>query len=145
MTTVASRLGISAAVKLAVRVLLACGAALLVLGIVVWTGHGDALIPVHIAIGVVLVLALWTLAAIAAHAGVRIGTVTFAAAWGLAVAVFGMTQEHLLDGRWHWTIQVVHVVVSMGAIWWGRRLAELIHRAASEPTRPLASTLSSTR
>jgi hypothetical protein len=145
MTTVASTLRMGAALKLSLRVLLACGAALLVLGIVMWIGHGDALIPVHIAIGVVLVLALWTIAAIAAGAGVPAGTVTFAAAWGLAVAAFGITQEHLLDGRWHWTIQVLHVFVSMGAIWWGRRLAELVHRAASGMTRPLTSTTSSTR
>jgi hypothetical protein len=116
-------------VKLAVRALIACGASLLVLGIVIWTGHGDQLISLHIAIGVVLVLTLWTLAAIAARSGVRAGTVAFATAWGLVIVLLGLAHEDLVVGSLHWTIQVVHVVLSMGAIWWGRRLAKLIGRA----------------
>ena len=116
-------------VKLAVRTLIASGVLLLVLGIVIWTGHGDRLIPVHIAIGFVLVLTLWVLAAIAARSGVPAGTAAFAAAWGLAVVLLGMAQEELVTGGLHWTIQVFHVAVSMGAIWWGRRLAGLIARA----------------
>ena len=35
-------------------------------------------------------------------------------------------QEELLPGSWHWTIQVLHLAISMGAIWWGRRLVRLI-------------------
>jgi hypothetical protein len=58
------------AIKVSLAVLLACGALLLVLGIVIWTGNGDALIPVHITLGVVLVLSLWTIAFMAARAGV---------------------------------------------------------------------------
>jgi hypothetical protein len=64
------------------------------------------------------------------------GTVAFASAWGLLVVVFGLVQEDLLMGSWHWTIQVLHVAISMGAIWWGRRLAQLMRRAqsASQPS-----------
>ena len=116
-------------IKVSLAVLLVCGALLLVLGIVIWTGNGDALIPVHIALGVVLVLTLWTIAFMAARAGVPAGTVTFPAAWGLVVVLLGLAQEDLLSGSWHWTIQVLHVAVSMGAIWWGRRLVKLIGQA----------------
>src|SRR5262249_14817576 len=50
------------------------------------------------------------------------GTVVLAAAWGALVIVMGLVQEALAPGSWHWTIQVLHVAISMGAIWWGRRL-----------------------
>ena len=114
------------AIKVSLAVLLGCGALLLVLGLVIWTGDADGLIPVHITLGVVLVLTLWTIAFIAARAGVPTRTVAFAAAWGVFVVLLGLAQEDLLTGSWHWVIQVLHVAVSMGAIWWGRRLVKLI-------------------
>lgn len=134
------------AIKGALAILLGCGALLLVLGLIIWTGIGDheRLVAVHVSIGVVLVLTLWTIAAIAARSGVPAGTVAFAAGWGLLVALFGLAQEDLLTGSWHWTIQVLHVAISMGAIWWGRRLVKLMERArsASQPSvahPPMAS------
>jgi FtsH-binding integral membrane protein len=132
------------AIKVALATLLACGGLLLVLGIIIWTGVGDheQLVAAHITIGVVLVLTLWTIAAIAARSAVPAGPVAFAAAWGLLVVFLGLAQEDLWTGSWHWTIQLVHVAVSMGAVWWGRRLVQLIGRArsASQPTltHPLA-------
>ncbi len=117
--------------KVALRTLIGCGGLLLVLGLVIWTGHGDALIPAHIALGVALVLSLWTIAGIAARSGVPFPVVAIAAGWGAVVVLLGLTQEALLPGGWHWTVQVAHVVISMGAIAWGRRLAQLIRRAAS--------------
>jgi hypothetical protein len=126
------------AIKVALAGLLGCGALLLVLGLIIWAGIGDheQLVAVHISIGVVLVLTLWTIAAIAARSGVPARTVSFAAAWGLLVVLFGLAQEDLLTGSWHWTIQVLHVAISMGAIWWGRRLVQLMRRAqsASQPS-----------
>jgi hypothetical protein len=102
-----------------------------VLGLIIWMGVGDheQLVALHITIGVVLVVTLWAVAAIAARSGVPPSTVAFAAAWGLLVAVFGLTHEDLLIGSWHWTIRILHVAISMGTIWWGRRLAKLIGQA----------------
>jgi hypothetical protein len=120
-----------APIKIALATLIACGALLLVMGLIIWTGNGDRLIPVHVALGVVLVVSLWTLAAIAARSGVPTGTVTFAASWGLSVVLLGLAQEELVQGSWHWTIQVLHLAISMGAIWWGRRLVKLIGRSRS--------------
>src|SRR5512132_2337826 len=121
------------AIKVSLAVLLGCGALLLALGLIIWTGIGDheQLVDVHVTIGVVLVLTLWTIAAIAARSGVRARTVAIAAAWGLLVVLFGLAQEDLLTGSWHWTIQVLHLAISMGAIWWGRRLVKLMAEARS--------------
>ena len=124
------------AIKVPLAALMGSGALLLVLGIVIWTGNGDRLIPVHVALGVVLVGSLWTIAAIAGRAGVASGTVAFAAAWGLLVVILGLAQEELLPGTWHWTIQVLHVLISMGAIWWGRRLVRLIAMAQRPAETP---------
>jgi hypothetical protein len=135
------------AIKVALAILLGCGALLLALGIIIWTGNGDRLIPVHVALGVVLVLSLWTITVIAARSGVPAGTVAFAAAWGVLVVALGLLQEELLPGSWHWMIQVLHVTISMGAIWWGRRLVQLIGRAQSarEPSLPHPAVASSAR
>jgi hypothetical protein len=126
------------AIKVALAVLLGCGALLLVLGLIIWRGIGDheRLVAVHVTIGVVLVLTLWTIAAIAARAGVPAGRWRSPPAWGLLVVFFGLLQEDLLTGSWHWTIRVLHVAISMGAIWWGRRLVKLMAeaRSASRPS-----------
>ena len=126
------------AVKVALAILLGCEGLLLALGVIIWAGIGDheQWVAVHISVGVVLVLTLWTIAAIAMRSGVPAGAVTFAAAWGLVVVLFGLAQEDLFTGSWHPTIQVLHLAISMGAIWWGRRLVKLIGQArpATQPT-----------
>jgi hypothetical protein len=123
------------AMKLALATLLGCGAALLLLGIVIWITDAEGLIGLHELIGYVLIASLWAICVVAARSGVPVGTVAFAAIWGLVVLALGLTQEELVTGSWHWTIQVLHVAISMSAIWWGRRLAQLIGRApASQPS-----------
>ena len=58
----------------------------LVLGVLFWTGNALDLVPLHQTIGFLLVFGLWTLAALAARAGVRPPLVALAAVWGLIVA-----------------------------------------------------------
>ena len=65
-------------------------------------------------------------------------TVTFATAWAGLVVLLGLTQEVLVEGDAHWAIQVLHVAVSMGAIWWGRRLVKLIGQTRAGATPPAA-------
>lgn len=58
------------------------GLSAIVLGVLFWTGNAQVLIPVHMLIGLVLVLSLWTLAFLAAQAGVNRGFVALAVVWG---------------------------------------------------------------
>src|SRR5258706_12817643 len=51
------------------------GVLLILLGLAIWTGRADGIIPVHEVLGFVLVLSLWTLAFLAARAGVQRGLV----------------------------------------------------------------------
>ncbi|MGZ3505988.1 MAG: hypothetical protein ACXVAM_09135 [Vulcanimicrobiaceae bacterium] len=105
------------------------GLIMIVLGLTFWTGHLLALISLHMVLGLVFVVALWTLAALAARAGVAPGFVAVAFFWGLLVLGLGMTQNTLLPGSAHWTIQLLHLLVGMAAIGIGeglyRRISQL--------------------
>ena len=73
-------------IQMAIR---AVGVVQLVLGILFWTGNALGLVDLHQLLGIVLVLALWTQAVLAARAGVQPGLVAAAAVWGLLVVVVG--------------------------------------------------------
>ena len=95
----------------------------LALGVVFWTGNALDLVPLHQTIGFLLVFGLWTLAALAARAGVRPPRVALAAVWGLVMPVLGLTQTRLLVGSAHWLIEVLHLLVGVGAIGLAENLA----------------------
>ena len=105
------------------------GLILIVLGILFWTGNADALVPLHMLIGFVLVISLWALAIIAAGAGVAPGLVALSVPWGLLLPILGLTQTRLLPGDSHWVIQVLHLLVGLCAIGLGETLAARIARA----------------
>jgi hypothetical protein len=100
----------------------------LALGLLFWTGRANQLIPLHRLNGFVLVIAVWALAFIAARAGVNPRLVAGAVLWGLVAPVLGLTQEHILPGSLHWTVQILHLLVGFGLIGLaenlGRRLAD---------------------
>jgi hypothetical protein len=105
------------------------GLTAIVLGLLFWTRTALALLPIHMLAGLVLVLSLWTLAGLAARAGVQLSLVALAIVWGLIVPILGLTQTGLLPGPLHWVIQVVHLLVGLGAISLAERLAGRIKRA----------------
>jgi hypothetical protein len=97
----------------------------IVLGLAFWTGNLLNLVPVHMIVGLILVIALWVMAVLAARSGVNMGFVALAAIWGLIVVVFGVTQTQLLPGAAHWVIEVLHLLVGLAALGIGDRLARL--------------------
>lgn len=107
------------------------GSILIVLGVLFWTGNATALIPIHMLLGITLVLLLWTLAILGAVAGVSRGFVALALAWGLIVPILGLSQFQLLPGSMHWIIQVLHLLVGLGAIGLADSLARRIKRGQS--------------
>jgi thiol:disulfide interchange protein len=111
------------------------GLLLILLGIALWTGRADQVIPVHELLGFVLVLALWTMSYFAARAGVAARWVVLAVAWGLVAPILGLTQQNLVTGDWHWTIQILHLLIGVGAIAQGENLARLM-REISTPRIP---------
>jgi hypothetical protein len=109
-----------------------CFAGLLILGIMFWTGHAFDLIPVHMTLGIALVVALWITAIIGFAARVPIGQSLVAIVWGFVVIGLGMSQARLLPGSSHWVIQVLHLLVGMAAIGMNEGLARAI-KERSEP------------
>lgn len=102
----------------------------LLLGIGLWTGRLNNLTAIHIVVGVLFVLSLWTVAGIAARAGVNRIQVGVALAWGALMAVFGLTQQGLLDGNLHWIVQILHLAVGMAGIAQAEALAAAVARGA---------------
>jgi hypothetical protein len=108
----------------------------IVLGLLFWTGNALPLIPIHMLVGIIVVLALWTLAILAFRAGVSPGLVALAIVWGLIVTILGMTQTSLLPGSWHWVIQVLHLLLGVGAVGLGETLGARIKRARTLAPQP---------
>jgi hypothetical protein len=99
------------------------GAVQIALGLLFWSGNALSLVPIHMLVGLTLVVALWVLAGLAATSGASPGTVALAVAWGLVVPVLGLTQTQLLPGPDHWVVQVVHLLIGLGAIGQAERMA----------------------
>lgn len=111
------------ATTVALMVLRFTGVIQIILGVLFWTGNNLSMVPVHMLLGFVLVLALWALAGLAAGAGVQPGFVAVGLLWGILVPVLGLNQQRLLLGDWHWVVQVAHLLVGLVAIGLGEGLA----------------------
>jgi hypothetical protein len=107
----------------------------LILGILFWTGHAYTYVPAHMAIGSLLVLALWAIAVVALVAKVRRGLAAFELIWGLALAVFGARQAMFLIGPLHWIVRVVHLAMALSAMQMGGILAKAIFAALPAAAR----------
>lgn len=117
----------ASAVRLLVR---AAGVTQILLGMLFWSGYASGLIPVHVLIGFVLVLGLWTLALLGLRGGAHRGLIAIASLWGLMVPVLGLTQEQLLPGAMHWIVQILHLIVGVGAM----GIAEILASQTRQPS-----------
>lgn len=85
------------------------------LGVLTWTGsHQLAL--VHEAVGIILVVSLWVLAAKAVRVAAPRWVLPGALLWGAAVAVFGGTHHRLVPADLRWLVDVLHLVVGLVTI-----------------------------
>jgi hypothetical protein len=108
------------------------------LGILFWTSNAFNLIPVHMLVGLVIVLALWTLTGLALKAGVHLGLVSSAFAWGILVIALGMTQTQLLPGDLHWIVQIVHLAFGLAALAFAEVLARQIRAKRTQRSSAVA-------
>lgn len=86
------------------------------LGILVWTGHGDSLIPVHVLVGLLLVADLWAAVALGLRSGASTALAVLALVWSVGMPVFGLVQASVLTGDLHVAVQVLHLVVGLAAV-----------------------------
>lgn len=109
----------------------AIGVVMIVLGLLFWTGNAFALLPLHMLLGVSLVLMLWIIAVMALVARVNPILALVALLWGLVVPILGITQDQLLPGSLHWIIQALHLLVGLIAIALANILARQITQASA--------------
>jgi hypothetical protein len=109
------------------------GLAQLILGVIIWPGKSDSLIPVHILIGALLVIALLTLSFLAARSGISISLIILAVVWAFVLPAWGLIQEKLLPETGHWVIQVLHLLFGIGAIGIAEMLSARIHKKSALP------------
>jgi len=104
------------------------GIAQVLLGVLIWMGQADGLIPVHMLVGVIFVIGLWILGYRGVAGGQAImGTIVLG--WGALVLGLGMIQAQILPGPDHVVVQLSHV--AMGLL--GMGLAEMLGKRLKAP------------
>src|SRR5579859_4017568 len=90
------------------------GILLLILGLLIWAENMANLIPIHMLLGLILVLSMWVFAVAAVSAGAGMGVGIGVAVVGLIVLALGMTQDPVFGGSL--VIKIVHLLVGLVAI-----------------------------
>jgi uncharacterized protein len=121
------------------RVTLVAGGALAgAMGPLLMSGYRQVL-PVHELLGDLAIVSLWTLAIVAAGAGVSKGKVALALLWGIVAMSLGGAQKLPYGVGLHAATQVLHVVTVIGVMVGGMLLARAVLRSKpAAGTRPIA-------
>ena len=115
------------------------GLTLLVLGVAFWTGHALTLVPLHMALGSLFVLAMWALCIVGIRAHLPAGLLGFTFVWSLVLPLLGYIQIGLLPGPAHWVIRVLHLLVAMVAMGLVGRMSMAIRRSVAHVAHPQAA------
>src|SRR4030095_3237142 len=105
------------------------GIAQLLLGVLIWMGNAAGLIPVHMGIGLVFVIALWFVGYRALSRGVVPWLGGGLLGGGACVLALGMTRAQLMPGANHAAIQVLHVLTGLIAMGMSEALGERLRIA----------------
>lgn len=97
------------------------------LGLAFWSGHGYRFLPLHMIGGIVFVILIWTIAALALRHRRRAGLSILMLFWGLALPILGLTQQRLLPGDMHWSIRLLHLALGVAVM----PLAALVNGSAA--------------
>jgi hypothetical protein len=119
------------AAKIASWVVRLGGLIMIVLGLLFWTGNALGLVQEHMTLGLLVVLALWVLAATAMQKGVGVGLVIGAFVLGLVVIGFGMAQESLMSGATRVVVElirIVHLLLGLALISFGEIITARLRR-----------------
>lgn len=113
------------AVRITLWVLRVCVLLTLILGIVFWAGDIAAIVPIHMLLGILVVLSLWVLAVETGMAkGGNWGLSGGAIVLGIIIVAFGLRQASILpNSPLHWIIQVIHLLLGLSAAGMGEAMA----------------------
>ena len=129
------------AAKIASWVVRLGGLIMIVLGLLFWTGNALGLVQEHMTLGLLVVLALWVLAATAMQKGVGVGLVIGAFVLGLVVIGFGMAQESLMSGATRVVVElirIVHLLLGLALISFGEIITARLRRL-NQGSKPIAA------
>ncbi len=129
------------AAKIASWVVRLGGLIMIVLGLLFWTGNALGLVQEHMTLGLLVVLALWVLAATAMQKGVGVGLVIGAFVLGLVVIGFGLAQESLMSGATRVVVElirIVHLLLGLALISFGEILTARLRRLG-QGSKPIAA------
>jgi hypothetical protein len=91
------------------------GSVALVLGLLIWAFQLD-IINIHMLFGLIVTLVLLVISFLAAFTrGLRLLGI-IGIVYAFILPLLGVNQETLLVGNLHWLIQVVHMLVGLGAL-----------------------------
>jgi hypothetical protein len=119
-------------IRIASAVLTLAGLLALISGALFWTGTALNLMALHMLLGFLAVGALWVIGL--AQAFVPRGSWIIAACAvivGAVMVVIGMMQSSLLVGRFHWVIQVIHLLLGLLTIGIGHMAAARYRKASA--------------
>ncbi len=107
----------------------------LITGIIFWTGNADPLQRVHIIVGIVAVISLWTLGIMQGLRGGSFGLALATFVLGFLLVLVGLFQKNWLPEATssnHWIIQVIHLLLGLATIGLGERVAGLYRRLTAK-------------
>lgn len=106
------------------------GVLLLLLGLLIWTEpNAGQFVPIHMLLGVVLVISVWVMSGVSLRAGAPVGFAGGLAVLGLLVLWLGLQQRSLMPGSSHWVIQVIHLLLGLAAVGVAEALGGRLRRA----------------
>jgi hypothetical protein len=103
-------------ILIARNIVIGAGIVQLILGVPRWVDMGKCQIPVHVVMGGVLAVALFTLGVFALRAPLRRWLAILVLVWAIVMPAFGGSHTLLLRGSAHWTIEVAHLLLGVGAM-----------------------------
>ena len=104
-------------VRISLMVLRLCVVLAVILGICFWLNiinPAGTILQVHMVLGLLVVITLWIIGVMVLLRR-DLGLGLLAIIWGIAVLYVGTQQETLLPGSSHWVIEVLHLLLGLGA------------------------------
>ncbi|HEY7212830.1 MAG TPA: hypothetical protein VH477_21305 [Bryobacteraceae bacterium] len=107
--------------------------AALALGLALWTGHGYQYLKFHMWIGFAMTFDLLLLAVAGFLARVPPVLPLITVLWAAAMPFVGIWQMRAVPGSNHWIVQVLHLILGLGAIGLGEALSKRVLRRPPAP------------
>lgn len=115
--------------KVSQMALRACGVLALILGLLVWFGDGGGLIPIHMGLGVLVVLAALVVGGTTLQAPPSRVLAVLTIVVALVLLWVGATQTTMMVGANHIVIQIIHLVLGLAVLALGEISAARFLRA----------------